>query len=106
MTIAENIFLGREDTKLVKIDYRRMNKKAANILSDLGESLKPDTKLKDLKVSDIQLIEIAKAISYNSNIIIMDEPTSSLSKVEIDRLFKVVKNLKAKVKFFGNESTC
>jgi inositol transport system ATP-binding protein len=96
MTIAENIFLGREDTRLGLINYREMNRKAKDLLKGLDDSLNVETKLKDLKVSDIQLVEIAKAISYDSRIIIMDEPTSSLSKIEIDRLFKVVKDLKKK----------
>jgi ABC-type sugar transport system ATPase subunit len=92
-TIAENIFLGREHTKAGVIDYNAMNMHTQEVLDELGISYKATAYLKDFKVSDIQLIEICKAISYDSQILIMDEPTSSLSRKEIERLYELTDKL-------------
>lgn len=98
MTVAENIFLAREPKKNLFIDYKGMYKQTEELLRDLHIHVKPKDKLKNLKVADQQLVEIAKAISYNADIIIMDEPTSAITDKEVDNLFEIIKSLKAKGK--------
>jgi ABC-type sugar transport system ATPase subunit len=99
MTITENIFLGREGRGLNPfIDYRRLNQKAREILGMLGIDLDPRIKMKKLRVAQIQLVEIAKAISYGSDVIIMDEPTSAIGEREADKLFEVLRSLKERGK--------
>ena len=99
-SIAENIFCGRYPTKkiglLTIIDQKKMNEITTYYLNEVGLSLKPTTKLSELSVSQMQSVEIAKAISMNSKIIIMDEPTSSLTEKEVDTLFEIMNHLKAK----------
>jgi len=96
MTIAENIFLGREGPGLSPfINYRSLNRRAGEILATLGVDLDPRTKMKRLRVAQTQLVEIAKALSYDSDIIIMDEPTSAIGAREIEKLFSTIRRLKA-----------
>jgi len=95
MTVAENIFLGREGTGSNPfIDYRTLNHKAREILEKLNVGIDPRTKMKKLRVAQTQLVEIAKAISYGSDIIIMDEPTSAIGERETERLFEVLSSLR------------
>lgn len=94
MTIAENVFLGREPTKNGLIDAKKLNQMTKEVLNHIGIELNPQTIMKDLKVSDMQLVEIAKAVSYNSEIIIMDEPTSAITKNEVRKLFKIINELR------------
>ena len=95
MSIAENIFLGREPKKLgVFIDYGTLNNRAKNILNQMDVNIDPRIKMKRLKIAQIQRIEIAKALSYDSDIIIMDEPTSALGEKEVDKLFEVIQKIK------------
>ena len=92
MTVAENVFLGREQRKikgLPFVDKKELNRKTQ-------ELIKPNMKMKDLNIAQIQMMEIIKAVSYNSKVIIMDEPTSSLSEKETETLFRIIDNLKAK----------
>jgi ABC-type sugar transport system ATPase subunit len=99
MTIAENIFLGREGKGFNPfINYRQLNERAESILSMLGINLDPRLKMKKLKVAEMQLVEIAKAISYDSDIILMDEPTSAIGEKEVEKLFSVIAKLKNKGK--------
>ena len=96
LCIWENIFLGNEGFNGVT---RRINKKALKekseiLLKDIGFNIDVDTLVKDLNVGEKQLIEIAKALSKNSKLIIMDEPTTALTDVETDNLFKVINKLK------------
>jgi ABC-type sugar transport system ATPase subunit len=98
MTVAENIFLGREPVKYKHIDYRRLNQMAAEILKELDVDIDPTKKMKYLSLAEIQLVEIAKAISYDSNVIIMDEPTSALGEKEVNKLFKIIGIMKQKGK--------
>lgn len=93
MSVAENIFLGREPSKLSYIRKKEQSRITRDLLEELGIKLNPDTKAKEISVSEMQLMDIAKAISYNSNIIIMDEPTSSLTTVEIKVLFEAIRRL-------------
>ena len=94
MSIAENMYLGREPGKFGFVDYGRMYKETSEILKKLGIKLDPKLKMKELRVADQQMVEIAKAISQNARIIIMDEPTSSITDKEVDRLFEMIQGLK------------
>lgn len=98
MTIGENIFLGREPkTKMGFVDYQEINRKSAEIMARIGlDNLQPDTIVRELSLSQQQMVEIAKAISTNSRIIAMDEPTSSLTDREVEFLFKQIKSLSQK----------
>jgi ribose transport system ATP-binding protein/inositol transport system ATP-binding protein len=95
MTIAENIFLGREPLKKNKtIDKTRMNRKAAEFMKTVGLNMPPYQLVVKLSIAQRQMVEIAKAISYNSKILVMDEPTSSLSEKEVQILFDTIKKLR------------
>jgi len=95
MTIAENIFIGREPlTKFGLVDYARMNADAAALLTELELDADPRTLVSQIKVGAQQVVEIAKATSFNSRVIIMDEPTSAISDHEIEVLFRQIKRLK------------
>jgi inositol transport system ATP-binding protein len=96
MTIAENLFLGREFhyNGNIIVDYGRMNKEAKKLLETVGLVINPSTKMKYLTVAQSQMVEIAKAIGQESEIIIMDEPTSAITTREVDTLFKLIERLK------------
>jgi ribose transport system ATP-binding protein len=96
LTVGANIFLGREPRRLGLIDNRRINADAAEVLQRIGLDVDPRRPLKELTIGRQQLVEIAKALSVDSRILIMDEPTSSLSSHETERLFAVVKELRRK----------
>jgi len=95
-SIGENIWLGREPTKgiLKLIDHKKLYADTEALLKDLEIDLDPRTKMVELSVANMQIIEIAKAISYNAEIIIMDEPTSAITEKEVHHLFKMVQRLK------------
>lgn len=95
MTIAENIFIGREmKNKLGFLDYAEMNRRSSQLLEKFNLSLKPTTKVIDLSIAYQQMVEILKAISLNAQVLIMDEPTDVLTDEEVNKLFKIVKDLK------------
>lgn len=95
MTVMENIFLGREPRNaLGMIDFKKMYRDSEALLKRLGVDLHPKTMLRDLTVAKYQLVEIVKAVSYNAEIIIMDEPTSALSHAEIRYLMDTVETLR------------
>ena len=95
MTVAENIFLGREPrTWYGLVDMRRMNRMAAELLDRIGIKINATKKMCDLSIANCQLAEIAKAVSYNSDLIIMDEPTSAITEAEVEGLFRIIKSLK------------
>ena len=96
LSIAENMFLGREKTRLGTLSQREMEAEASNALEELGIDLDPRQVVGELPVSKQQMVEIAKALSTNAKILIMDEPTSSLTSREIDDLFRIIRDLKAK----------
>lgn len=97
LSVAENIFLGREPlTKAGLIDKQKMYGNAQQFLDEFGFEISAGKLVKDLTVAQQQMVEIIKAVSFNSNIIIMDEPTSSLSDREVEFLFKTIRNLKEK----------
>ena len=96
LTVAQNIFLHREPkTKLGNIDTRTMRKKSQELLTFLKSTASPDDKVKSLGVAQQQLVEVAKALSTDAKILILDEPTAALSEQEIAKLFETIRNLKA-----------
>lgn len=97
LTAAENIFLGREPTiKLGVIDQKNITKSSQKILNNLGVKIDSSSLVKDLGVAQQQMVEVAKALSIKSNILIMDEPTSALTEIEIKELFATINRLKSK----------
>ena len=94
LTVAENIFLGREMTKSGVLSTREMNRMAAEVLKRLKININPETIVGSLPVSKQQMVEIAKALSVNARILIMDEPTSALTSAEIEELFRIIHQLK------------
>jgi ribose transport system ATP-binding protein len=97
LTVAENIFLGREPgTPAGLIDYRRLNANAAAILRRLDLPVGPTALIADLRVGQQQLVEIARAVSEDARVLILDEPTSSLSAHEVEVLFGVIAELKSR----------
>jgi len=97
MTLEESLFVGNWPLdKFKKVDWAEIRKRTLALLKSENLNYKPDTKLKDLTVSDIQMLEILKAISYQSDIIIMDEPTSAITQKEVEILFKKIFELKAR----------
>ena len=96
MTVAENIFLGEEVTTHGFRDVAVMNQRAEAVLAELGIDVEPDTVVGTLSVGVSQMVEIAKAVSKNARILILDEPTASLSDSETEHLFELIADLKAK----------
>lgn len=95
MTVAENIFMGRElKNKRGFVDYKAMNNEAQKTLDSLGVNISPSAVLRSLSIAQKQTVEIARCISKNAKIIVMDEPTSSLTDNEVSMLFRVIKKLK------------
>jgi ABC-type multidrug transport system ATPase subunit len=96
MTVAENIFLGREPSgRFGGIDFRKMNAAAQAILDDLGFAIPANRMMVSLSVAQAQLVEIAKALSHDAEVIFMDEPTSAIGEREALQLFAVIQMLKA-----------
>ncbi len=94
LSIAENMFMGREKAnKIGFVDKRAQEQEAAKYLDLLDLDISPKRPLKSLRVGEQQMVEIAKAISLNARILIMDEPTSAISKAETEQLFKVIRRL-------------
>ena len=99
MTVAENIFLGREPMRAgLFVDYEELNRRAVDVLERIRIRLNPGRKMKTLSVAEVQMVEIAKALSYNSDVLIMDEPTSAIGEKETDNLFEIIDSLKAQGK--------
>ncbi|GMQ62614.1 sugar ABC transporter ATP-binding protein [Vallitalea sp. AN17-2] len=95
MTIEESLFVGNwPKDKLGKVDWGEIRKRTNNLLRKENLAYSPQTRLKDLTVSDVQMLEILKAISYNSDIIIMDEPTSAITQKEVEVLFSKINELR------------
>jgi ABC-type sugar transport system ATPase subunit len=96
LTVAANIFLGRERTRgSVWLDDRAMEAEARRLFDRLGAPVPPRARLGDLRIGDQQMVEIAKALAFAAEVVIMDEPTSALSDAEVARLFRVIADLKA-----------
>jgi rhamnose transport system ATP-binding protein len=96
LSIAQNIFMGDMPNVRLLIDGAAMAEKASALLSSIGLVVDPSTELGRLRPSEQQLVEIARALSRNAGVLIMDEPTAALSTREVDRLFAVVEGLKAR----------
>lgn len=95
LSVTQNMFLGRELSGKVILKNGEMAAEAQKYLDELGVSISPSQTVGDLSVSKQQMIEIAKALSINAKILIMDEPTSALTSREIEELFRIIRNLKA-----------
>ncbi|MCL2579936.1 MAG: sugar ABC transporter ATP-binding protein [Oscillospiraceae bacterium] len=95
LTVAQNIFIGRE-SKGFFLDEKSINQKSAALFERLGVKIDPQEKVQNLTVGKQQIVEIAKAISYDSKIIIFDEPTATLTDAEIDVLFEIIAELRDK----------
>lgn len=98
LSVAENMFLGREISGRFALNNVKMEQEAKRILDDLKIDIDPKETVGDLPVSKQQMVEIAKALSINAKILIMDEPTSSLTAREIEDLFRIIKKLKSEGK--------
>ena len=96
MSVAENIWLGREKSKAGFVDFNVIKKETKDLLDELGLEIEPTRKIWDLSVAQQQMVEIARAVSYDSDLIIMDEPTSALTERETAKLFEIIRMLKAK----------
>jgi inositol transport system ATP-binding protein len=98
MTVVENLFLGNEPRKNIfgMVDTKALHQQTKQLLEQIGVEIDPDTRMKDLSVSMRQMVEISKAVSYKSELIIMDEPTSAIPEREVENLFKIIRELKNK----------
>ena len=95
LSIAANLFLGREKTRLGALQFRTEFEQANRVLARLGLTLRPDTKVSSLSVSEQQLVEIARALLSDARILIMDEPTAALTPREVVKLFGILRELSA-----------
>lgn len=96
MNVADNIFVGRQPTKGFAVNDKEMHRQAAEILDDLGIDIKTTATVGNLSIAQQQMVEIAKAISMDSKILVFDEPTATLTDREIRQLFVIIKNLQEK----------
>lgn len=97
LSVEENLFMGRLPVnKFGKVDWKKVRREAEKFLKEENLSYAPDQKLKTLTVSDIQMLEIIKAVNNNAQVVLMDEPTSSISQKEVKLLFEKIAELKAK----------
>lgn len=98
LTVAQNLFLGKEHTRFGKrwLDENKNRQEAEKWLNKLGIDISPSAKMKSLSVAEMQMVEMAKALSNDAKVIIMDEPTSALSDREADRLFETIRDLQSK----------
>ena len=95
LTVAQNIFIGREPRKLFFLDEDRINQLTRELLSRLNIDLDPRTKVGELTVAMQQMVEIARALSLNTEVLIMDEPTAALTDTEINTLFDIIRQLRS-----------
>ena len=95
-TVADNLFLGRYPIKAGVVDEAKMLTDSNKLFASLNMNVNPKTIMRTMSVSQRQMVEIAKAVSYDAKIIVLDEPTSSLTEREVNKLFSIVNDLKAK----------
>ncbi|MER6143947.1 sugar ABC transporter ATP-binding protein [Streptomyces sparsogenes] len=95
LSVAENIFLGRQPRRLGLIDRKTMNERAAELLARVGVDVSPTDRVRELGIARLQMVEIAKALSLDARVLIMDEPTAVLTTEEVDKLFRIVRTLRA-----------
>lgn len=108
LSVGENIYIGHDSDKKSwsTIDWKKINEIAKKALDELGVDINPRTEVQQLPIARQQLVEIARALAFDSKLIVMDEPTSSLSAGEIEKLYEVIENLKRKgisVIFIGHK---
>jgi len=98
LTVAQNIFAGREPRSFLKgiLNEKKLNREATAILSSLNLDISPKETIEELSVAKQQMVEIAKAVSFNADILIMDEPTAALTEKEINELFKIIKKFRSR----------
>ncbi|SDJ53041.1 sugar-binding domain-containing protein [Aliiruegeria lutimaris] len=96
MNVRDNIFMGREIRGPSGVDYAEEERQARALMRELEEEIDPRTPVEDLRLGQQQIVEIARALSVNARILIMDEPTSALSASEVEVLFKVIRDLKSR----------
>jgi D-xylose transport system ATP-binding protein len=96
LTVAENIFLGREPSKFGVINWTELYHRAGKLLKDLNLPINPKTPVGNLGIGSQQLVEIAKALSQNAKILVLDEPTAALTESEVETLFGILRELKAR----------
>ena len=94
LTVAQNIFIGREPHRGLLLDEKALNRKATELFEELHILLDPRIRVSRLAVAQQQMVEIAKAFSYNSDVLIIDEPTAALTDTEIDELFRITRTLR------------
>lgn len=98
MTVEENVFAGREKSNGLVIDRKGMEMKTQVLMKELGINIDPKTKIKKLSTAQQQMVAITRALAFDAEIIIMDEPTSAITDREVEQLFKIIRHLKAKNK--------
>lgn len=99
MTVAENIWIGREPRNgLGFVDHAELRERTAKLLADLAIDIDPEEELGHLSIANRQMVEIAKAVSFNSDLLIMDEPTSAITDKEVEHLFRIIGDLKSQGK--------
>lgn len=96
MTVAENIFVGKEIRKFGIVNKEEQNRRASEMLKALGVDIAPDRMMRTLSISEMQMVEIAKNISFGAKLVIMDEPTSAITESEVEKLFKAIRLMKSK----------
>jgi inositol transport system ATP-binding protein len=94
LSVAENVFIGREPGSRVFVSWRRLAEDTRALMNRIGLRIDPMTEVRDLSVAEQQMVEIARALSSEARLIIMDEPTSALSEAEVERLFAIVRELR------------
>ncbi len=94
LSVSENMFLGTRKKKNGFVDFQTLRREAEETLTKIGAGFSPDTLVKDLKVANQQMVEIAKAVCKNAKFIIMDEPTAPLTDKEVTLLFEIIRELK------------
>ena len=95
-SVCDNVWLGREPKKGLLVDHKKMYQDCLELFQRMGLHIDPNEKMKHLTVAKMQMVEIVKAVSYDSSIVIMDEPTSALTETEVEDLFQMIQDLKQK----------
>ncbi|MEY6565243.1 sugar ABC transporter ATP-binding protein [Streptomyces sp. PGLac3x] len=95
LTVAENIFLGRQPRRFGLIDRKKMEADAEELLARVGVQVSPRARVRNLGIARLQMVEIAKALSLDARVLIMDEPTAVLTSEEVEKLFAIVRQLRA-----------
>src|SRR5580692_9178766 len=93
-SVAQNVFVGRQPRRMGRVDWAAMRRRARELLSSLRMEIDVRVPVKILSLAERQAIEIAKALSIDARVLVMDEPTSTISSREVDRLFEIVTQLK------------